>query len=234
MPVVVHTADLHIDGPADRTRATRRAVVRLVDFVLAARADLLIIAGDVFDRTADSAAAGRFFASEMGRLGDAGITVLAVAGNHDVCCPLATSYSRHVRWFPTDAPDTVVRDDIGVAVHGQGLADPIEPSDLVAGFPAPIPGHLNLGVLHTSLDGATSRTICAPTSVDRLASAGYDYWALGHVHERRVLATDPWIAYAGSLLGAAGVTVITSVAGAIASVAHRDLAVPASRVRART
>jgi DNA repair exonuclease SbcCD nuclease subunit len=227
--VIVHAADLHIDGPADRARSSRRAVIRLVDFALAERADLVVIAGDVFDREADSTAAGRFFASEMGRLGDAGVTVLAVAGNHDIACPLANSYSRHLRWFPTDAPGTVLLDELRVAVHGQGLADPTEPRDLSAGFPPPVPGYLNLGLLHTSLDGARSRTLCAPTSVERLVRTGYDYWALGHVHERRVLATDPWIAYAGSLPG--GATVITSMAGAVAWVAHRDLALSPARVR---
>jgi hypothetical protein len=195
-------------------------VVRLVELVLTERADLLVISGDVFDRSADSAAAGRFFASEMGRLGVAGVPVLVAAGNHDVVCPRATASSRTVRWFPSDAPASVVLGGIGVAVHGQGLADPVEPRDLSAGFPAPVPGHLNVGVLHTSLDGGMSRTSCAPASVERLASMGYDYWALGHVHQRWVVAKDPWIAYPGSGFAA----VVTAVAGAIATVEHRALA----------
>jgi DNA repair exonuclease SbcCD nuclease subunit len=30
---------------------------------------------------------------------------------------------------------------------------------------------------------------------------GYDYWALGHVHEHAVLNRDPWIVYPGNLQG---------------------------------
>jgi exonuclease SbcD len=230
---IVHAADLHIDsGPLIHVaRATRRAVTRLVELVLTEHADVLVISGDVFDRAADSAAAGRFFASEMGRLGDAGVPVMVAAGNHDVVCPHATAYSRNVRWFPADAPASFVLDDIGVAMHGQGLADPVEASDLSVSFPAPVPGYVNVGVLHTSLEGGTSKTICAPTSVSRLAGVGYHYWALGHVHQRWVVATDPWIVYPGNLqgrtpaeFGPKGATVITTAPGAITSVEHRDLA----------
>lgn len=30
---------------------------------------------------------------------------------------------------------------------------------------------------------------------------GYDYWALGHVHEHAILQKDPWIVYPGNLQG---------------------------------
>jgi DNA repair protein SbcD/Mre11 len=216
--IVIHAADLHIDC-VGAVRASRQAVVRLVDLVLGTRADLLVIAGDAFDRTADTAAAGRFLATELDRLGQVGTPVLVAAGNHDAVCPRATAGTGTVRWFPTDAPATVVLDGIGVAVHGQGLADPVEPRDLTAAFPPPLPGYVNVGVLHTSLDGAMSRTICAPASAAGLGSAGYDYWALGHVHRRRVVAADPWIVYPGS--GSA--SVVTTVAGAVATVEHREL-----------
>lgn len=206
--------------------------MRLVDLVLTERADLLVISGDVFDRTADTAAAGRFFAAQMGRLAEAGVPVLVGAGNHDLACPVATSYATNVHWFPAGAASSVVLGDLGVAVHGQGLPNPVEPSDLTAGFPAPVPGYLNLGVLHTSLDGLASRTRCAPTSAEALAARGYDYWALGHVHQHRVVATDPWIVYAGTLQGrgpdepgSKGATVITAAYGAVTSVTHRELAV---------
>lgn len=218
--IIVHASDLHIDGAVPDPRATRRAVVRLVDLAVAERADALVIAGDVFDRAADSAGAGRFFAAQMGRLRDAAVPVLAIAGNHDVACPRATGGTAGgVWWLPADAPATVRFDRLGLAVHGQGLADQGEPRDLGGGFPPPVPGYVNLGMLHTSLDGSASRTVCAPASVATLAGTGYDYWALGHVHRRWVVATDPWIVYPG----AGGASVITTVAGLVATVHHVDL-----------
>jgi DNA repair exonuclease SbcCD nuclease subunit len=239
----VHASDLHIDGavrppgyqdasPAPARDLTRRAVVRLVDLVLRERAELLIISGDVFDRAADSQDAGQFFAAQADRLHDAGVPVLVAAGNHDAVCRRATAGVANVTWFAAGAPETFRFDDLGVAVHGQGLANPVEPGDLSPRFPAPVPGYVNIGVLHTSLDGRASRTICAPTSAAALAAKGYDYWALGHVHERRVVATAPWVVFPGNPQGRGptesgpkGATVITTAAGRITGVDHRELAV---------
>jgi hypothetical protein len=73
--VTVHTVDLHVDGPVDRCGATRWAVVRLVGFVLAEHADLVVSRRRVRPGGRQGGGGGgRFFASEMGRLGDAGIT----------------------------------------------------------------------------------------------------------------------------------------------------------------
>ncbi|QSB15341.1 DNA repair exonuclease [Natronosporangium hydrolyticum] len=244
MATIVHAADLHIDGalppqpgtyslPAAEIRAAiRRAVEKLVDLTLTEAADLLIIAGDVFDRRADSGSAGEFFAAQMGRLREAAVPVLVTAGNHDVVCPLATGWPSNVHWFPADAATSVIFDDLGVAVHGQSLADPTEPADLAAGYPAPIRGFANLGMLHTSLDGSASKSICAPTSLAGLAAAGYDYWALGHVHERRVITQPTWAVFPGILQGRCpaehgpkGATVLTTVGDAVVGVDHREVAV---------
>jgi DNA repair exonuclease SbcCD nuclease subunit len=62
-------------------------------------------------------------------------------------------------------------------------------------------GWLNIGVLHTSLDGSRGHDGYAPCSVESLRRFGYDYWALGHVHAAEVLSRDPWIVYPGNLQG---------------------------------
>jgi DNA repair protein SbcD/Mre11 len=41
----------------------------------------------------------------------------------------------------------------------------------------------------------------APCTLDDLRSRGYDYWALGHVHARQILCTDPPIVFAGNVQG---------------------------------
>ena len=62
------------------------------------------------------------------------------------------------------------------------------------------------------------------------ASKGYDYWALGHIHKREVVHTDPWIVFPGNLqgrksieTGAKGATLITVESGQIAEVEHLEL-----------
>jgi DNA repair exonuclease SbcCD nuclease subunit len=64
-----------------------------------------------------------------------------------------------------------------------------------------VQGWFNIGVLHTSCDGRPGHAVYAPCTVDDLARRGYQYWALGHVHEYEELARDPWIVFPGNLQG---------------------------------
>ena len=63
-----------------------------------------------------------------------------------------------------------------------------------------------------------------------LVAKGYDYWALGHVHHREVLATEPHIVFSGNLqgrhmreTGAKGASLVTVLDGRVVSVEHRPL-----------
>ena len=49
-------------------------------------------------------------------------------------------------------------------------------------------------MLHCSVEGSPTQDRYAPCSLDDLRAAGLDAWALGHVHERRILARHPFIA----------------------------------------
>jgi DNA repair exonuclease SbcCD nuclease subunit len=60
---------------------------------------------------------------------------------------------------------------------------------------------LNIGVLHTSAEDLGEHETYAPCRVSDLTLKGYDYWALGHIHARRVLAERPWIVFPGNLQG---------------------------------
>ncbi len=58
-------------------------------------------------------------------------------------------------------------------------------------YPPATPGYFNIGVLHTSLTGRDGHDVYAPCSVEDLERAGYDYWALGHIHQREVVLGAP-------------------------------------------
>jgi len=73
--------------------------------------------------------------------------------------------------------------------------------NIALAYPAPVPGWLNIGMLHTSCESPGAHAVYAPCSIQDLVSRGYDYWALGHVHERAVLHEDPWVVYPGNLQG---------------------------------
>lgn len=212
--LVLHAADLHIDSPlrgaaryegrTDLLRgATRRAFEALVDAAIARRVALVLIAGDVFDGSWRDYATGLFYARELGRLRDAGIPVVSIRGNHDAASVVHRSLRLppNLRELSWEAPETHVLEDLGVAVHGQSFASRSVTDDLARRYPPPIAGLFNVGLLHTGLDGAFGHDLYAPTSVESLVHKGYDYWALGHVHDRLVLAEDPWVVFPGNLQG---------------------------------
>jgi len=241
---LVHAADLHLDSPlrgleryegapVDAIRgATRRALENLVELCLGEAVDLVLIAGDLYDGNWRDYSTGLFFAAQMSRLREAAIPVVLVRGNHDA----ASQISRHlelpenVRELSTHTPETRVVESLGIAVHGQGFAKPAVTDDLAARYPDPIRGLLNVGLLHTSLNGREGHESYAPCAPTTLLHKGYDYWALGHVHQREVVATDPWIVFPGNLqgrhareCGAKGATVVHCEGGRVIGVEHRPL-----------
>ncbi|MCW2983192.1 MAG: metallophosphoesterase, partial [Conexibacter sp.] len=212
---LVHAADIHLDSPmhglaaydgapaAELRRATRRALSGLVDLCLAERADVLLIGGDLYDGDWHDYATGAFFVREAARLVEGGVRVVMVTGNHDAASRITKALRLPAGVFvlPVDEPGTVELADLGLAVHGQGYATPAVTADLSAAYPAPLSGLVNVGLLHTSADGKFDHAPYAPCRVDRLAARGYDFWGLGHVHERVLLHADPPVLFPGCLQG---------------------------------
>ena len=53
-------------------------------------------------------------------------------------------------------------EDLGVAVHGQSFATRAVNENLAAGYPSPLAGLVNIGLLHTSLGGYDEHENYAP------------------------------------------------------------------------
>ncbi len=240
----IHAADIHLDSPllgleryegapVDEIRgATRHALENLVTLCLDERAAFLLIAGDLYDGGWRDYHTGQFFARQVTRLREADIPVFLISGNHDAASviPNQLRLPENARTLSTKRPETVTFDEIGVAIHGQGFATREVPDDLSAGYPRPLPGYVNIGLLHTSADGREGHATYAPCSPADLAAKGYDYWALGHVHQREVLCEQPWIVFPGNLqgrhareTGGKGATVVTVEDRVIQTVEHRDI-----------
>ncbi len=214
---LVHAADLHVDSPlrglsrlgdddlADRLRsATRRAVENLVSLVVESGAQVLLLAGDLYDGDWQDWATGQFVAAQLGVLHDHGIPVVTIAGNHDAESEITRSLRLppNVTVLSTASAETTVLDDLGLAVHGQGFATRAVTANLAAAYPARVPGLVNAGLLHSSVGGAEGHERYAPCTVADLTGLGYDYLALGHVHTRAVLADgEHTVAFAGNTQG---------------------------------
>jgi predicted phosphodiesterase len=191
-------------APVEDVRgATRRAFENMVQHAVRERVDFVVIAGDLYDGDWPDFNTGLFFAKGMAQLGESGIAVYVLRGNHDAASKLTRSLPlpRNVHLLPDKAPKTLVDDNLGLAVHGQSFATPAVLEDLAAGYPMAVRGYFNLGVLHTSLTGRPGHDNYAPTTDAVLRSKGYDYWALGHVHAREIVSRDPWVVYPGNMQG---------------------------------
>jgi len=212
----LHAADLHIDSPllglddydgapVERLRgATRQALVAMVDLAIAQAADLVLLAGDVYDGNWNDFRTGLFFREQMLRLRGAGIRVFVVKGNHDAESQITRQLPPvdGVHEFSARRSGTVEIAALGVAIHGRSFPERVVTEDLVPSYPPPVPGLFNIGLLHTSLTGREGHDPYAPTTVDALVDTGYDYFALGHVHAREVVREAlPRIVYPGNLQG---------------------------------
>jgi DNA repair exonuclease SbcCD nuclease subunit len=214
----IHAADLHLDSPfagigtlregfAEVLRdASLEAWDALVQLCIDEHAELLVLAGDLFDSECRTS---RFeFRVQQGarRLVEHGIRVVIVHGNHD---PLSArsplSGIEGVEVLRKDEPITkrIARDGVGdIHVHGVSFGRARVEENLAELFPVrgPEPG-LHIGVLHCAVGDRPGHGRYAPCSIEDLRRTGYDYWALGHIHGFDVLEQEPWIVYAGSLQG---------------------------------
>lgn len=211
----IHAADIHLDSPlnglsaypdapAEQLRsATRDAFTALVDLAVAEEVDFMVIAGDLYDGTWRDFNTGIFFVKEMGRLKRAGIPVYTLFGNHDAESEMTRKLELpdNVHVFGPNKPQTFKVDGLAVALHGQSFKQRDVTTNLVTGYPAPTAGHFNIGVLHTALEGYASHATYAPCTVDELHAKGYDYWALGHVHEFEQWSGPSTIVFPGNLQG---------------------------------
>lgn len=211
----IHCADLHLDSPLrgleryegapvhDMREATRRSFTNIIALALEREVDFILIAGDVFDGDLLDFNAGLFFANQLRRLADANISAFIIRGNHDAMSKIsrAVPLPKNVHVFKSSKPETVVDELLGFAIHGQSFATGVVTDDLSAQYPDVHSGLLNIGLLHTALAGREGHEPYAPTTSEKLASKGYHYWALGHVHNREIVRENPWIVFPGNTQG---------------------------------
>ena len=163
----------------------------------------MVIAGDLYDGTWRDYNTGIFFCKEMGRLKRAEIPVYVLFGNHDAESEMTRKLNLpdNVQTFRANKPQTFKIDQLRVALHGQSFKDKETTHNLVTEYPAPVAGHFNIGVLHTALEGYSAHASYAPCTLQELQAKGYQYWALGHVHEYQQWRGTPTIVFPGNLQG---------------------------------
>lgn len=187
---IVHAADLHLDsafgalGPEkarERRREGRYLVERLAELVKRREADLLLLAGDLFDgrhvypETLETMAEA--FAGLSAR-------IFIAPGNHDPYepgCPYArVNWPKNVHIFRSGAIEAVELPELNAVVYGAAFTAPERTDAPLAGFSAPRDGRVHIMVLHGEVTGGDSSY--APVRKEEIAASGLSYLALGHIH----------------------------------------------------
>lgn len=176
---LIHASDIHLDMPLSslppekasvRREERRKSFSAIIDYTLQCDADALIIAGDLFDSPFPSESALRFCANEFNRL--SGIPVFISLGNHD--------YGVQKSYFPGNVhifPAVFKTYDCGgFTVSGASFS---REECVIPLSPPENDGKIHILAVHGDLNPSSRYN---PMDKDFLASLGYDYVALGHVH----------------------------------------------------
>ena len=220
----IHAADLHLDAPFSGIagtlpqtlstllqQATFTAFTRLITLCEQEKPDFLLLSGDILNEEDGSLRARLSVRDGCARLTRQGIRVFMIHGNHD---PLSSAL-RAVRWpegmvvFGSEARSVPLFDPGETrpfaVIHGishaalnetRNLADLLGQERLKDS----LPDCAHIALLHAT-PGGGSGTPYAPFSLDDLRRGRMDYWALGHIHDRRIISEAPFAVYSGCTQG---------------------------------
>ncbi|MBB5021941.1 metallophosphoesterase family protein [Desulfurispira natronophila] len=206
---------------------------RLVESALDYGVDAVLLAGDVVESSRDFFEAHRLLQQGIQRLEQAGVAVIAVAGNHDVhVLPrLAHEISgfrllgQQGQWESTSLSASGEQ----LTVWGWSFPRPSFPTSPLAGVTFERSEGVQLGLLHGDRDQPGSPY--APFSSGELNASNLDGWLLGHIHKPDLLSASNPSGYLGSIAGLDpgepgphGPWLLRIEAGAIRHIEHWPLA----------
>lgn len=199
-------AHLSVDhGLEARHLGPAEAWDRVVQAAIARQVHAVALAGDLVHRLNALHEAYGLLETGIRRLDAAGITVCAVAGNHDydTLPRLAGLTDRFILLGPGGTwTSHLVTGDGGARVRLTGWSFPAghhTDSPLAQRPPAVEPGTPTVGILHADRDAGRSQY--APVSSADLAACHYAGWFLGHIHVPDTLSRLPQPIYLGSVSG---------------------------------
>ena len=215
---MLHTSDWHLGRSLHRAdlRAAQAAFLdHLVDVVRAERVDVVLVAGDVYDRAVPPVDAVQLCEDALLRLHDTGARIVLISGNHDSArrlgfgSALLDKAGVHLRTQVSDLARPVLLEDTHgpVAVYGAPYAEPAVLGDEVLAIQADADARgvrRRVVLAHGWVTGGAASdserdiTVGGVGQVPAAIFAGFSYVALGHLHGQQTLA--PHLRYSGSPL----------------------------------
>jgi len=213
---MLHTSDWHLGRSLHRAdlRAAQAAFLdHLVDVVRAEKVDVVLVAGDVYDRAVPPVDAVQMCEDALLRLHDTGARIVLISGNHDSArrlgfgSALLDKAGVHLRTQANSRP-VLLEDAHGpVAVYGAPYADPGVLGDEILAIQADADARgvrRRVVLAHGWVTGGAASdserdiTVGGVGQVPAATFAGFSYAALGHLHGQQTLA--PHLRYSGSPL----------------------------------
>ncbi|WP_010529858.1 metallophosphoesterase family protein [Lentibacillus jeotgali] len=215
----IHAADLHLDSPFKGLShlpeaifqkvkdSTFEALDLLVKRAIDKQVDFLLLVGDLFDNEKQSLKAQVRLRNAFEELKRHDISVYLSYGNHDFTRGNShpVTYPDNVFIFPDERVTHFIYQKNGVgktAIYGfsyENRSVTEKKADEYEIISGDIPYHI--AMLHGSLYSNTEHDVYAPFRLSDLTDKSFDYWALGHIHQREVIKKDPPVVYPGNIQG---------------------------------
>ena len=184
---ILHCGDVHIGASSGikRLSARRKAEVlqtflKIVSYAEENKADLLLVAGDLFDNHKPSADFLDQISSAFAKFGG---KVFISPGNHDF-------YGENTFWeswmlpenvtvFKTEA-ESLELPELGVKIHGGAFGEVYRTSHILNQFKVD-ENLINIAVVHGDISADSTY---GPVTNEEIQNSNMDYIALGHIHKR--------------------------------------------------
>ena len=207
MAKIIHTADIHLDSPfslldvqkaqlrKNELRDTFSAIVRLAE---SEKADIMIIAGDLFDSGFVTKETMELLVSLFSSVSTCRFII--APGNHDYIWGRSPykkeNFPQNVYIFDQEQVSCFSFPEIGVDVYGYAFTsdgytqNPLEKKIQLQ------KSRINILVAHADVGGKSKY---CPVSVSDITKSGFDYIALGHIHTGGKVQTagNTYYAYSG-------------------------------------
>jgi len=187
------TADIHLGSPIRSValrnpdlgnrlkQASRDTFAEIVNLAISEQVDALVLSGDIFDNGYPDLKSRAFLIAQLARASEAGVPTVLIRGNHDALLDHRAhgGLGPNIHLLHKGAPTVEIGDTV---FHGLSFDASHVAKSYLPDYPQPVPGKRNVGLMHTSLDGAPGHDPYAPCAERDLMAHGYDLWCLGHIH----------------------------------------------------
>lgn len=215
----IHGADLHLDRAFEGLRdlptelssklrqKNQEMLQEIVELAIIEKVDFVLLVGDTFHQATVAISTQKIVMEAFKKLAKNGISVVMTFGNHDY-------YNSETYWFEfpenvflfkSEAVETiqlVTKNQEQVAISAFSYEHRWLESSKLGEYPQKNQqADYHIGLYHGTLGSENVTQNYAPFSLSEMTNKGYDYWALGHIHQPQVLKNNPPIIYSGSPVG---------------------------------